>query len=79
MGIDVRWAKSNPERNAGGRGRGIGVCVRLPMAIVHQSTGRCLLTLVCLQHRLGRQDEKGDHEEEQQLQGEAEGKLAHVG
>jgi hypothetical protein len=38
-----------------------------------------LLMQVCLQHRLGRQDEKGDHEEEQQLQGEAQGKLAHAG
>ena len=49
------------------------------MAIVHQNTGRYLLTLVCLQHRLGRKDEKGDREEEQQLQGEPQGKLAHAG
>ena len=51
---------------------------RLPMAIVHQHTGR-RLQLVCLQHRLRRKDEKGDREEEQQLQGEAQGKLAHAG
>ena len=52
---------------------------RLPMAIVHQNTGRYLLTLICLQHKLGRRDENGDREEEQQLQGEPQGKLAHAG
>ena len=52
---------------------------RLPKAIVHQNTSSYLLTLVCLQHWLGRKDEKGDREEEQQLQGEAQSKLTRAG
>ena len=44
---------------------------RLPKGVVHRNAGCYVLTLVCLQQRLGRQDEKGDRKEGQRLNAEA--------